>query len=124
MTDRADPELLALYLPLFFDEDVSAIVVQHLRQRGFDVLSVREAHRLHLNDSSQLAFAVSQKRTIVTHNRNDFEELHKQYLAEQQQHFGIIILKRRPNDALMVQKLLIMLNQTTMDEMINQLRYL
>ena len=42
-------------------------------QRGFDVLSARDAGQLHLDDDEQLAFAVAQGRALVTHNRHDFE---------------------------------------------------
>ncbi len=38
MTERADPELKAIYVRLYCDEDVSAGIVENLRQRGFDVL--------------------------------------------------------------------------------------
>ena len=43
MTKRADQELLALYVRLYFDEDVSSGVVENLRQRGFDVLKIGRA---------------------------------------------------------------------------------
>ncbi len=49
MTERADPELKALYVRLYCDEDVSAGIVENLRQRGFDVLSARGVDRLHLD---------------------------------------------------------------------------
>lgn len=77
MSEHAHPELLVLYVRLYFDEDVSAGIVHNLRQRGFDVLSARDADRLHLDDEAQLAFAVSQKRALFTHNRYDFEQLHR-----------------------------------------------
>lgn len=72
MTDRANQDLLALYVRLYFDEDVSASIVDNLRQRGFDVSSARDAGRLRLDDASQLAFAAADGRAFVTHNRSDF----------------------------------------------------
>lgn len=123
MTERADQELLALYVRLYFDEDVSASVVENLRQRGFDVLSARDADRLHLDDDAQLAFAVAEQRALFTHNRYDFEQRHTRYLAEGRQHFGIILAIRRPSDAAVVARLLALLDSVTADEMVNQLRY-
>jgi len=123
MTDQADQDLLTLYLRLYFDEDVSASIVESLRQRGFDVLSVRDAGRLRLDDDSQLAFAVTEKRAFVTHNRYDFEQLHQRYLSEGHEHHGIISAKRRSSDAAVVIKLLALLNDVTAEDMINQLRY-
>lgn len=124
MTDQADQDLLALYVRLYFDEDVSAIIVENLRQRGFDVLSARDADRLRLDDDSQLAFAVAENRAFVTHNRHDFEQLHQRYLSKGQEHCGIIIVKRRPSDTAVVVKLLALLNEVTADDMIYQLRYI
>lgn len=124
MTDRADQDLLALYLRLYFDEDVSASIVENLRQRGFDVSSARDASRLRLDDASQLAFAAAEGRTFVTHNRFDFEQLHQRYLSEGREHHGIIIAKRRPSDNAVVIKLLALINEVTADGMIVQLRYI
>ncbi len=123
MSERADPELLALYIRLYCDEDVSAGVVQNLQQRGFDVLSARDADRLRLDDDAQFAFAVAEKRTLVTHNRGDFEQLHERYLADRRLHYGVVVAKRRPSDAALVAKLLALLDSTTADEIVNQLRY-
>ena len=39
MTERAEQELLPLYVRLYFDEDVPVDIVRSLRQRAFDVLS-------------------------------------------------------------------------------------
>ena len=124
MTERADPELLALYVQLYFDEDVSADIVANLRQRGLDVLCARDVELLQRDDDTQLAFAVSQGRVFVTHNRNDFEMRHRQYLSSGQEHFGIIIARRRFRPEHVVSRLLDILNQTMVDEMVNQLRYI
>ena len=124
MTERASRDLQALYMRLYFDEDVSRDIVENLRQRGFDVLSARDAGQLHLDDDEQLAFAVAQERALVTHNRHDFELRHQRYLSAGQPHPGIIIAKRRASDAAVVHKLLALLDTVTADEMCNQLRYI
>ena len=123
MTDQADQVLLALYIRLYFDEDVSASIVDNLRQRGFDVLSARDAGRLRLDDASQLAFAADEGRAIVTHNRLDFEQLHQSYLSGGREHHGIVVAKRRSSDTVVVVKLLTLLDEVTADDMIDQLRY-
>lgn len=123
MSEKADPELRSLYIPLYFDEDVSLAIVRNLQQRGFDVLSTRSANMLRQNDDQQLAFAVAQGRALVTHNRADFELRHQQWLEGKQNHFGIVIVKRRAKDEQVVIKLLELLNELTAEEMRNQLRY-
>lgn len=124
MTEQADVALRSLYMRLLFDEDVSVEIAANLKSRGFDVLTVRDAGRLHLTDEAQLAFAVQEQRAIVTHNRLDFELLHAQYLAAEQPHFGIIIAKRRSQDAIVVRKLLSLLDSVSSEEMRNQLHYI
>jgi len=124
MTERADRDLLAIYVRLYFDEDVARDIVENLRQRGFDVLSARDAGQLHLDDDEQLAFAVAEGRAMVTHNRCDFELRHQRCLANGLPHCGIIIAKRRANDAVVVHKLLTLPDTVTADEMRDQLRYI
>lgn len=75
------------------------------------------------SDEEQLEFAVNEKRVLLTHNRVDFEELATQYFQENKTHYGIIIaVLRLPNET--VKRLLEILNQNTVDEMINQIRYI
>ncbi|MEA3346027.1 MAG: DUF5615 family PIN-like protein [Chloroflexota bacterium] len=124
MTDRADAELRALYIKLYFDEDVSVDIVKNLRTRGFDVLCARDVPLLGRDDAIQLDFAVSQERAIVTHNRVDFEVLHQQHVEVGKQHWGIIIAKRRARPGQVVARLLDLLDRVPADEVKGQLRYL
>ncbi len=64
-----------LFICLYLDEDVNVLVADLLEARGFDVLTVRDARQLRASDEKQLAYAVSQSRTLVTYNRADFEAL-------------------------------------------------
>lgn len=112
-----------IFIELYNDEDVSVLIAELIRARGFSALTTLEAGNLGKSDEEQLEFAVSQERVLLTHNRVDFEELALKYFEENKTHYGIIIAVRRlPNDT--VQRLLEILNQTTADEMINQIRYI
>ncbi len=124
MTERADAELLPVYISLYFDEDVANEIVENLRHRGFDVLCARDTQRLSLTDEAQSAFAITQQRAIVTHNRCDFEKLHKHYLANKLPHWGIVIAKRRRDSTIIVHKLLVLLNTFTAEEFREQLQYI
>ncbi|HNC08343.1 MAG TPA: DUF5615 family PIN-like protein, partial [Anaerolineales bacterium] len=95
MTEEKDGEFSTLYIHLYFDEDVSVGIVENLRTRGFDVLSVRDAGARGRSDDEQMLYAVSQKRAIVTHNRVDFEKQHVKFLENGMQHYGVIVAKRR-----------------------------
>lgn len=70
-----------LFVELYLDEDVSVLVAELLRSHGFDVLTAREAGQLGKSDEEQLAYALSQSRALVSHNRSDFEALAQQYFA-------------------------------------------
>jgi predicted nuclease of predicted toxin-antitoxin system len=112
-----------LFIRLYLDEDVNVLVADLLKARGFDALTVRDAGQLQASDEEQFAYAVSQERTLVTHNRSDFEELIQAYFDTGQIHYGVILAVRRsPQD--ITQRLLAILNQVTADEMENQVRYI
>jgi hypothetical protein len=57
-----------LFIELYLDEDVSVLVADLVRARGFTALATREAGHLHASDADQLAYAVSQRKTLLTHN--------------------------------------------------------
>ena len=109
---------------LYLDEDVSVLLAELLRPHGFDVLTTREAHNLGQSDSFQLLFAGTQQRAVLTHNRHDFEALHRSALAEQQAHAGIIIANRRASDADLARRVMKLLNRLSAEEMKNQLLYI
>lgn len=109
---------------LYLDEDVSVLIAVLLQPHGFDVLTTREAHNLGQSDSFQLLFAAAQHRAILTHNRGDFEALHRSALAKQQSHAGMIIANRRASDADVARRVMKLLNLLSAEEMKNQLLYI
>lgn len=114
----------SLFIRLYLDEDVSVFVAQLLHPHGFDVLTTREAQNLGYADAAQLHFAATRQRTILTHNRCDFERLHEAALREQRPHAGILIANRRASDFDLARRLMTVLNTFTAEEIANQLLYL
>jgi predicted nuclease of predicted toxin-antitoxin system len=112
-----------LFIELYLDEDVDVLVAELLRARGFTALTTREAGQLQNSDAEQLAYAVSRRKTFLTHNRADFEALAKVYFAAAKTHYGIIIAVRHPAQEI-VRRPLRILNQVTADEMQDQVRYI
>jgi hypothetical protein len=80
----------------FTDEDVYAAVAQNLHQAGWDALSTPQAGRLGESDESQLTFAATEGRVLVTFNVAHFSQLHSTWLAAGKHHAGIIVSSQRP----------------------------
>lgn len=112
-----------LFICLYLDEDVNILVAELLKARGFDAVTARDAGQLHATDAQQLAYAVSQGRTIVTHNRVDFEKLVQAYFDSGQMHYGVVFAVQRPPQEI-AKRLLVILNRVTAEEMHNQVRYI
>lgn len=112
-----------LYVTLYTDEDVYGQVAGQIRARGYDALSTFEANNQGLGDAEQLEFAISQGRTILTHNTADFESLHQQYIKNNNEHFGIVV---SPQSGIgeIVRKVLRMLDQVDAEEMKNTFHHL
>ena len=112
-----------LFIELYLDEDVSVLVADLIRARGFVALTTPESGQTGRSDAQQLEYAVSRRKALLTHNRADFEALARHYFSMGRKHSGIIIAVRRPPYDI-ARRLLAILNQVTADEMENQLRYI
>jgi predicted nuclease of predicted toxin-antitoxin system len=115
--------LKQLFIDLYLDEDVDVVLSHLVRARGFRVMTTQEAGHVGNTDAEQLAFATDQGKTILTHNRVDFEALARRYFEDKKTHSGIIIaVRRHPKE--LARRVLILLNSLTADEIENQIRYI
>ena len=108
---------------LYLDEDVHGSLGQALRQKGFDAVDVRECGNIGLTDIEQLEYAVQEDRVIFTFNAVDYIELHVLFLTTGKTHPGIVVSKQRPFGETL-QRLVKLLDEVSVDEMRNQLRWL
>lgn len=77
---------------LFLDEDAQRTdLIQSLRARQIDVVTVSEVNRLGATDDAQLRYATAHGRVLFTFNRGDFFQLHTNWLRSGQFHSGIIV---------------------------------
>ncbi|NUM75464.1 DUF5615 family PIN-like protein [candidate division KSB1 bacterium] len=67
-----------------------------LRKRGFDVIHAQERDRKGLSDVEHLAYAIEQRRCLLSFNTKDFVLLHNEYVEHEKEHWGIIVSKQRP----------------------------
>lgn len=112
-----------LFIELYLDEDVHALVADLIRARGFQAITTRDAEQLKNSDRRQLVYATERQKTLVTHNRVDFERLAREYFEQDKKHYGIILAVRHSPQEI-ARRLLIILNNVTADEMENQVRYI
>jgi predicted nuclease of predicted toxin-antitoxin system len=115
--------LSQLFVDLYLDEDVNVLIADLMRARGFQVTTTQAAGQTGCTDAGQLAFATSQGKAILTHNRVDFEALAQRYFEEKKVHSGIIVAVRRPPKELS-RRILILLDSVTADEIENQILYI
>jgi hypothetical protein len=75
------------------------------------------------DDSDHLVLAVSEQRALVTFNVSDFVHLHKQYIAEGKEHWGII-RSTEESIGVLLHRLLRLLHSVSPDGLKNQIRWL
>jgi hypothetical protein len=111
-----------LFIELYLDEDVSVLVADLIRARGFAITTTHEAGQTGKSDAEQLSYAVSRRAALVTHNRADFELLAGKYFNSGLKHYGIVVAVRRPAYEI-ARRLLVMLDRVAADEIEDQIRY-
>jgi len=108
--------------PLRFhlDEHVSPAVAEGLRRRGIDVTTSQDAGLRGARDSEHVAFALRDRRVLVTHDR-DFARLHSTGV----QHAGIAYCyQQKYTIGELVHALLFMKDCLSQEEMLDTLEYL
>jgi tRNA A37 threonylcarbamoyladenosine synthetase subunit TsaC/SUA5/YrdC len=111
-----------LFIEFYLDEDVSVLVADLIRARGFAITTTQKSGQRGKSDAEQLDYAVKQRAALVTHNRADFEVLAGKYFNSGLKHYGIVIAVRRPAHEI-ARRLLVILNHVTADEIEDQVRY-
>lgn len=82
---------------LLLDELYPKAIAVVLRDRGHDVITVRELDH-HLGgepDTAILAAAVRDRRALVTENADDLIRIHREYVADRRPHYGLILTSNR-----------------------------
>src|SRR4051794_24585175 len=83
---------------LYLDEDtIDAALIGLLRRGGHDVQTTGEVGMRGESDPVQLVHAITEQRVLLTHNHDDFEDLHDLVIVAGGHHPGILIV-RRDND--------------------------
>jgi predicted nuclease of predicted toxin-antitoxin system len=83
---------------LYFDDDsASTLLARLLRHAGHDVRLPAEIGASGENDAVHLTHAALENRICLSHNYDDFEDLHDLVVAVQGHHPGIIVVRKDNN---------------------------
>jgi len=82
---------LSLYLDDCSDED---LLIDLLRVAGHLVVSPRQSGTVGWHDADHLDYATQHDYVLITHNPQDFRDLHDVWHAQRRQHGGIILIYR------------------------------
>lgn len=88
-------------ISLYLDEDVRVLLAEVLRKRGYNASHVVEAGRAGKSDTEQLAYAVKNNMSMLTHNIRDYVKLSELYSAQSKTHLGIIVSDQLPFNELL-----------------------
>lgn len=111
-------------IKLYLDEDAQRTdLIQALRARNIDVLTVSEANLLGQPDDLHLQYATEQSRVIFTFNRGDFFRLHTEWLNNEQHHAGIIV-SDQVGTGVVMRRLLKLIDAKQADDMLDWFEFL
>ena len=120
------PDLETLFVRLYLDRHIMGRLAVDLRGRGYDVVRTEEVGKDTAPDEEQLAFAAAENRAVLTFNICDFAPLHEAWQTAGRTHSCVIVSQQlgRRDYGLLLQRMLRLLNQFTMEEMIGNFVHL
>ncbi len=77
---------------IYADEDIDRPLIEALRARGFDVLTVQITRSFGEDDAAQLERAAAAGRLLLTFNRRHFRRHHATWLEDGRAHPGIVTI--------------------------------
>ena len=108
---------------LYIDEDVTDLLARILRSRGYDALGTREAGKGGNTDREQIAFAIQEKRAILTFNVQEYTTYATEYYENDIHHYGFILSPQLGLKELL-SRVLFLLENVTAEEIQNRRRWL
>ncbi len=77
---------------LLLDEHFSPVIAEQLRARQHEVVAVSASPDLRQQPDPEIfAWAVSERRALVTEDVADYLLLHEQYVSRGERHYGLVL---------------------------------
>lgn len=110
----------------YLDEDtINAALVKALRNANLNVVTVADAGKLGCSDEEQLIWAIKQGRVIYSFNIGDFCRLHRDFVAQERNHAGIVLASQQQYSiGQQLRGLLKLAANNSSEEMVNQVVFL
>ncbi len=110
---------------LLLDEDaMNSALLDALRLRGVDVISVAEIGMLSRSDEEILYWANENHRVTYSFNTRDFYRLHTDFSTQGEEHMGIILGQQNYSVGEQLRRLLKIIASKSAEEMYNQVEFL
>lgn len=111
---------------LYLDEDAMRhSLAKGLKEKGIEVLTTLEANMVGKSDQEQLEFASKNEYSIFTFNVRDFCRLHQEWIEQEMEHFGIIVMPhQRQGVGEQIRLLSDLVKRKSAEEMRNQIDFL
>jgi len=121
-----DNEAEHLFIRIYTDEHVTALLAPALRRRGYVAQSCVEANALGWDDEEHLAYAAECGMAFLTSDASDFILLARRWYADGREHAGIIVAPEfsRQQVGILLRWTLRLLDSLTADELRNAVVYL
>jgi hypothetical protein len=86
-----DNEAEQLFIRIYTDEHITALLAPALRRRGYVAQSCVEANALGWKDEQHLVYAAERGMALMTSDASDFIPILKRWYASKREHAGIIL---------------------------------
>jgi hypothetical protein len=122
MTSETDQ----LFIQIYTDEHITALLAPALRRRGYIAQTCAEANALGWEDEDHLVHAAEHGMALMTSDASDFIPIVKRWYANNREHAGIIIAPEfsRRQIGILLRWTLRLLDSLTADELCNSVVYL
>ena len=77
---------------IYLDECIDRRLTTNLRASGIDLMTAAEAQTTSVGDETQLLYATSRERMLLSQNQIDYRRLHATFLRNRRHHAGIILI--------------------------------